>query len=263
MHGMCGFWADVARKRLIVGTALPWWAVAKEEQSLSSGIAPRDSEAVLEISGKRRAATFGAVVLAHALLLALLASTGRIAPVLPRMLPIAVQLSTTTKPTPRLPPIQPVLEAPPHLSMPLPEIAVASPGQTAPRAPVRTTQAELPASHFGAATGGGLGLDVAASSGGGAGARGSLASFEAAVRARVLAGKHQPRLAWDRRNSCMIAYSVTVSRSGSLVGFSIAPCAIAAINEAARDAIRHAVLPVPPDLGAPTTEVHGSLVFQP
>ncbi len=84
------------------------------------------------------------------------------------------------------------------------------------------------------------------------------------MRARVLAGKHQPTLAWDRRNTCVVNYRVSVGRDGALSGFTIDPCAIPEINEAARAAIRAAApFPPPPELGAASTEVHGTLIFHP
>ncbi len=106
-------------------------------------------------------------------------------------------------------------------------------------------------------------MDVGTTSGGGAGSRGTLAGFEAAVRASVLAGKRQPTLAWNRRNTCVVNYRVTVARGGGLAGYAIDPCAVPEINQAARDAISHASLPAPPDLGASSYEVHGSLIFHP
>ena len=84
------------------------------------------------------------------------------------------------------------------------------------------------------------------------------------MRTRILAAKHQPTLAWDRRNTCVVTYRVLVTDSGALAGFSIDPCAVPEINQAARDAIAHAgPFPRPPDLGASTTEVHGSMIFHP
>jgi outer membrane biosynthesis protein TonB len=105
---------------------------------------------------------------------------------------------------------------------------------------------------------------VATTSGGGVRGRGSLGDFEAAVKRAVLRRKVQPALAWDRRNTCVINYTVSVARDGSLAGLSIDACAIPEINEAARNAIREAApFPPPPDLGAPTYDVHGTLIFHP
>jgi protein TonB len=212
----------------------------------------------------RRAATLGAVVLVHVALLALLSATGNLPPVLAPILPAHLILASPKPPPPppRLP--EPKLAAPPAAFVPVPELQIAAPPPRAPQAITRSTPTAPPANHFGAATDAGLGLDVAAASGGGAGTRGSLAGFEAAVRARVLAGKRQPTLAWDRRNTCVVNYRVTVTSAGTLADFSIDPCAIPEINEAARTAIRHAApFPRPPDLGAATAEVHGTLIFHP
>ena len=81
----------------------------------------------------------------------------------------------------------------------------------------------------------------------------SPGEFEAAVKRAVLQRKRQPSLAWDRRNTCVVNYTVKIARDGSLAGLSIDPCAIPEINDAARNAIREAApFPAPPDLGAPT-----------
>ena len=220
---------------------------------------------MLDASAARRAGTFGAVVLGHVLLLVLLGQTGTIPPLLPMVLPVRM-LPAVRPPPPPPPRILPLLADAAPMAVPVPEIRLAAPPPVqamAPRAVTRAAPAR-PASHFGAATDSGLGMDVAAASGGGAGVRGSLGGFEAAVRRQVLAAKRQPALAWDRRNTCVVNYTVRVSRSGGLAGLSIDPCAIPEINAAAREAIRAAApFPPPPDLGAATAEVHGSLIFHP
>ncbi len=215
----------------------------------------------------RRVATLAVVLLVHVAFLALLSATGNLPPALVPMMPARLILARPSPPPspPLLP--EPRLEAPPAAFVPVPEVQIAAPPPNQPHAPqaiTRSSPTAPPTNHFGAATDAGLGLDVAASSGGGAGTRGSLAGFEAAVRARVLAGKRQPSLAWDRRNTCVVNYRVTVTSGGGLADFSIDPCAIPEINEAARTAIRLAApFPHPPDLGAATAEVHGTLIFHP
>ncbi len=214
----------------------------------------------------RRILTLGAVGGLHVLLLlVLLTTTGAIPPLLPAILPARLILQPPARPPPPPPQIRPSLSAPPLLPMTLPDIAVAAPPPVRPSAPrAITATAARPASHFGAATDSGLGLDVATAAGGGSAARGTLAGFEAAVRARVLAAKHQPQLAWDRRNTCVVAYRVSVTASGALAGFSIDPCGVPEINAAARAALASAgPFPPPPALGAATTEVHGTLIFHP
>ena len=219
-----------------------------------------------ETSGTRRAATFGGVVLFHVAVLLVLGSTGNLPAAMIVALPAKLLVAQQAPPPPP-PRVLPKLEAVPMLSVPAPDIKLVAPAPKQPRAPQAVTRAAPnapPASHFGASTSGGLGLDVAASSGGGAGSRGTLAGFEAAVRAKVRAGKRQPTLAWDRRNTCVVNYTVNVTMTGTLAGFSIDPCAIPEINEAARAAIRDgAPYPAPPNLGATTAEVHGTLIFHP
>jgi protein TonB len=130
---------------------------------------------------------------------------------------------------------------------------------------IRVAPAAPAVSHFGpAGSDSGLGVEVTTNAGGGARGRGSLADFQAAVKRAVLARKVQPSLAWDRRNTCVVNYTVSVAQDGALVGLSIDRCAVPEINAAAEVAIRGAApFPPPPDLGAARTVVHGTLVFRP
>ncbi len=221
----------------------------------------------LRSSGTQRLVALSLVAGLHVLLLVALTSTGALPALLPAVVPATLILATPPRPPPPLPRIQPALSAPPPIAVAAPEIRLAAPAQAqplTPRAITRAAPAAQAAGRFAAATDGGLGLDVAASGGGGLAARGSLAGFEAAVRARVLAAKRQPSLAWDRRNTCVVAYRVSVTRTGALAGFSIDPCGVPEINAAARAAIQGAgPFPPPPDLGAAASEVHGSLIFHP
>jgi protein TonB len=213
----------------------------------------------------RRAIAGAAVALLHVLALLGLAATGHAPAALRAVLPARLILDAARPPPPPPPIPAPTLAAPPALFVPAPQISVATPppSPASPRAITRAPAA-APTSHFGAATEAGLGLDLATSSGGGAGARGTLAGFEAEVRRRVLAARRQPTLAWDRRDTCVVEYSLRVAPGGALAGFTIAPCGVPEINEAARDAIRRAApYPAPPDLGAAGIEVHGTLVFRP
>lgn len=217
----------------------------------------------LQRPAAQRAATLAAVVLLHLAFVALLVTqSGVITYLVPREMLTRVIPSSTPKPPPP-PEIKPKL--PPILMpVPIPEVNVPPPPTqtSAPRAFIRVGP---PVAHFGAANDdAGLGLDVATTSSGGARGRGSLGEFEAAVKRAVLQRKHQPSLAWDRRNTCVVNYTVKIARDGSLAGVSIDPCAIPEINDAARNAIREAApFPAPPDLGAPTYDVHGTLIFHP
>jgi len=212
----------------------------------------------------QRTLTFGVVVVLHVLLiLALVSQSGSVRLVLPGVLK-DVQLLAARPPPPRQPlTLAPRLIAPDLAAIPPPDIAVkVSQGPLALRAVIRAPPA---VSHFGPAGGDlGLGVEVATSGGGGARGRGTLADFQAAVKRAVLARKVQPSLAWDRRNTCVVSYTVSVAQDGALAGVSIDPCAVPEINAAAEAAIRAAApFPAPPDLGAARTEVHGTLVFRP
>jgi protein TonB len=213
----------------------------------------------------QRAVSLGVVVLLHVLLIALLISqSATIRSFIPTV--TIARLVQAPAPRPKPPDIKPQLQ-PPLMQVPVPDINVPPPPsqQAAPRAIVRVGPHGPPVSHFGSASGdAGLGIDAATTSGGGAGSRGSLADFEAEVKRAVLSQKRQPALAWDRRNTCVVNYAVTISRSGALAGLSIDPCGVPEINQAAQDAIRAAApFSLPPDLGAATTTVHGTLIFRP
>ncbi len=214
----------------------------------------------------QRAVSLGVVGALHLAVLALiLARSGAIESLLPAPSPVRILPSEVIRP----PPPPPVPPPPPEalLPVPVPEIAVAPPppSAAAPRAVLRAAPAGPPVAHFGAAGADeGLGIAAATSKAGGAGGRGSLGAFEARVKQAILARKVQPVLAWDRRNTCVVNYTATVARDGSLAGLAIDPCAIPEINAAARAAIREAApFPPPPDLGAARYDVHGTLIFHP
>ncbi len=221
-----------------------------------------------EPAATRRIVSFGVVAGLHGLVIALLLSqTGTLQLALPRVL----QAVRILPPRPSKPPpadLLPVLKLPDLAPIRAPDVEIAQPANPrAPRAIVPVARPSTPpgAAHFGPATGdAGLGVEAATTAGGGAGGRGSLADFQAAVRRAVLARRVQPSLAWDRRRTCVINYTVSVGSDGSLAGLSIDPCAVPEINAAAEAAIRAAApFPAPPALGASRAAVHGTLIFGP
>ena len=214
----------------------------------------------------QRLMSFGVVAALHVLVVALLVSqSASLQRALPQMLRV-VQILPRTTPPPPPPPLTPTLAPPDLAPMPVPEIELpqtASP--SAPRAIVRVAPRAPAVSHFGPANDDmGLGVEAATSGAGGARGRGSLGEFQAAVKRAVLARKRQPQLAWDRRNTCVVEYTASVRRDGSLAGVRIEPCGVPEINAAAAQAVRDAApFPAPPDLGGNITEIHGTLVFHP
>jgi protein TonB len=223
--------------------------------------------AYLDRPASQRAASLGVVVLLHVAVLALiLARSGMVPSLLPVLSPVQVLPPDAARPPPP-PPIVPLVRPPDLLPVPAPDIVVAPPPgpRNAPTAIARLAPHGPPVSHFGAASGDtGLGVALATSGTGGARGRGSLGDFEAAVKRAILARKVQPALAWDRRNTCVVNYTASVAPDGSLAGMHIEPCAVAEINEAAREAIRRAApFARPPDLGGATYDVHGTLIFHP
>jgi len=214
----------------------------------------------------QRIVSLGVVAGLHGLLIALLLSqTDTVQIGLPRVLQ-AVRILAPQRPKPPPPSLMPVLKLPDLAPIPAPDILIAQPAShRLLRAVVPMAPPAPAAAHFGpAADDAGLGIEVATTAGGGVRGRGSLADFQAAVRRAVLARRIQPALAWDRRNTCVVNYTVSVGVDGSLAGLSIDPCAVPEINAAAEAAIRAAApFPAPPDLGAASTAVHGTLVFRP
>lgn len=214
----------------------------------------------------QRLVSLGVVAALHAVLILLLLSPSAHVEVAVPLVLQAVRIVTPRTPPSKPPQLAPVLKTPDLAMLPAPDILIAVPKvAAAPRAIVQVERPAPAVSHFGPATDdAGLGVEAAVSGGGGARGRGSLGDFQAAVRRAVLARRVQPRLAWDRRNTCVINYTVTVARDGSLAGLSIDPCAVPEINTAAAAAIRAAApFPPPPDLGATRTDVHGILIFKP
>ncbi len=208
-----------------------------------------------------RAVAGVAVAGLHVVLIAVLVSQSTaVRDTMPALLPL--RMIPAPRPPPPPVPIPPLRLAPAP-AIPVPDFKIA--GAPPPPLAKQAARAAPQAAHFGAASGdAGLGIDVAASAGGGNAGRGSLADFEAAVKRQVLARKRQPSLAWDRRNTCVVAYTVTITSTGALAGMTIEPCAVPEINQAARDAVSSAApFPPPPDLGARTYAVRGSLIFRP
>lgn len=199
------------------------------------------------------------VALFHVLLVALLLSASGVIPVPAPLL--VTRLIFARPPLPAPPPTPTPRLTAPAFPVPVPEVRVMSP--VSPRAisaPIRPA----PGPRFAGGGDTGLALDIGGAATGGAGSRAGLEDFEAEVKRRILAQKRQPTLAWDRRNTCVVNYTVSVGAGGRLAGFRIDPCAVPEINAAARQAIAAAApFPPPPALGAAAADVHGTLIFRP
>lgn len=213
----------------------------------------------------QRALSGGIVAMLHLALVVLLITQSETVQGVLRPLVPATLLPPPPAEKPKPPEVQ-VKVPPVPMPVPVPEVVVGPPpGQSnAPVAVVRVPFAKgPPVSHFGSA-GEDTGLAVRANTGRGGGAqgRGSLGDFDAAVKRAVLRRKRQPFLAFGRRRDCVVNYTVTVARNGALAGLSVDPCAVPEINAQAEEAIRAAApFPPPPDLGAPTYDVHGTLIY--
>jgi outer membrane biosynthesis protein TonB len=176
---------------------------------------------------------------------------------------------TLDRPKPKPPePVKPEIVPPPA---PLPQIAEAP--VLPPPKPVKKP-APAPAAHpppaddgppvhyFGAAPGSGTGAVASGLGGAGDGiARHAPSDYDGKVKARILANKVFPMAAQLKRQECVITYSITVDRTGHMIAHHIDPCLYPLVNEAAEATILKSGPFDPPENGAATRIVYGSLPY--
>lgn len=161
------------------------------------------------------------------------------------------------KPEVKPPPVPQVAEAPklvekPRKPAPAPAPRPAPPAESGP-----------PVHYFGSALGAGAG-SAASGLGSAAGdgiARHAPSDYADKVKARVLANKVFPMEAQLKGQECVITYSVTVDRAGHMIAHHIDPCPYPLVNAAAEAAILKSGPYEPPENGADTRIVYGSLPF--
>ena len=123
-----------------------------------------------------------------------------------------------------------------------------------------------PVHYFGSGPGAGSGAGTSTLGSNAGDGIGRLApsDYDGRVKARIMANKVFPMAAQLKRQECVITYSVTIDRSRHMIAHHIDPCLYPMINEAAEAAIVKAGNAGdfdPPDNGAETRVVHGSLPY--
>jgi len=214
-------------------------------------------------AGPGRFLVFGVIVLAHAALVTAL--------VLMRPPPHAKEppifYLTLERPPPPPPPPEPPkpeIKPPPAAA---PQLAEAPKPVERPRKPppaAHTPPADdgPPVHYF--TPGAGAGTGSAASGLGTVGdgiVRRAPSDYADKVKARILANKVFPMEAQLKRQECVITYSVTVDRTGHMIAHHIDPCLYPLVNAAAEAAILKSGPYEPPENGAETRVVYGSLPF--
>jgi protein TonB len=118
-----------------------------------------------------------------------------------------------------------------------------------------------PPVHFLTPGGAGTGSVASGLGSGDGGARHAPTDYADKVKARIVANKVFPMAAQLLRQECVITYSVTIDRTGRMIAHHIDPCLYPMVNEAAEAAILKAGPYDPPENGAETRVVYGSLPF--
>jgi outer membrane biosynthesis protein TonB len=218
--------------------------------------------------GSRQFMAFGMTVLVHVgIVIVLLAMNDRAAR-LKREQITYVTFDRVQPPPPPPPPPPPKPELKPAVPIPVPQIAEAPKPADKPRKP-----APGPAAHPAPPAdgppviiiGGGQGSGSAVASGLGTGgdgvARRAPSDYADKVKARILANKVFPVALQLKRLECVVTYSVTVDRSGHMIAHHIDPCPYPEINALAEAAILKSGPFDPPENGAETRMVYGSLPY--
>jgi periplasmic protein TonB len=214
-------------------------------------------------AGPGRFLVFGVIVAAHAALVAALVLMRP--PPHPKPLEI-FYLTPERLPPPPEPP-KPEVKPPP---VPVPQIAEApkpvekprKPPPPAPRPAPPPADSGPPVHYFAPGAGPGTGAVTSGLGTSGDGvARRAPSDYADKVKARILANKVFPMEAQLKRQECVITYSVTVDRTGHMIAHHIDPCLYPLVNDAAEAAILKSGPYEPPENGAETRVIYGSLPF--
>lgn len=204
-----------------------------------------------------RAIGLAVVVAAHGLLLWAVLTFRETLPARLLILP-ATLLREAVKPPPPPPKIKPkeLVMQPPKLD--LPDIKLDNtPPKTRPDAIPNPSRP-----RFGPADGQSLAITLDAAGTGGRATRAQLGDYDGDARKKIASARVIPKIPKDVRHSCMIEYTVTIDRSGRRVSYSIEPCTIEEINQAARRTIeRVQSFPVPPNMVGSTHVIHGTINY--
>jgi periplasmic protein TonB len=218
--------------------------------------------------GLRHSLAFGITILIHVALGAALLLMKQ--PIIRPLVEHVLYLAPPVPPPPPPPPPEPVrpeikppepvtpqlTEAPKPIEKPRKPAPAAAPPAARPPA-----NDGPPVHYFG---GPGAGTGVATSGLGSVGdgtARHAPSDYAEKVKARILANKVFPMEAQLKRQECVITYSVTVDKSGHMIAHHIDPCLYPLVNQAAEQAILKSGPYEPPENGADTRVVYGTLPF--
>jgi protein TonB len=215
-------------------------------------------------SGLRHPLAFGITILIHVALGVALLMLKQ--PAVRPLVEHVLYLAPPAAPPPPPEPIEPEIKPPDPVK---PQLAEAPKSVEKPRKPVPAPPAAKPPSdagppvhYFGAAPGSDTG--VAASGLGSLGdgvSRHAPSDYAEKVKSRILANKVFPMEAQLKGQECVVTYSVTVDRAGQMIAHHIDPCPYPLVNQAAEAAILKSGPYEPPENGAETRVVHGSLPF--
>jgi protein TonB len=204
---------------------------------------------------------FGVTLLGHAGLLAALLIFGRGLSV-PKPPPIFYLTLAPPRPEPVKPPEAVPTPAPtPKFIAPAPPPKPVEKPKKPAAAPSPPAETGPPVHFFAPGAGSGTGIAAGGLGSGESGARHAPTDYADKVKARILANKVFPMAAQLLGQECVITYSVTIDRTGRMIAHHIDPCLYPMVNEAAEAAILKGGPYDPPENGAETRVVYGSLPF--
>ncbi len=207
--------------------------------------------------GLRHPLAFGITILIHVALGAALLLLKQ-----PAIRPLVEHVLYLAPPMPPPPPPEPVKPEIKTQEPAAPRVAEApKPVETPHRPPpiIKPPASDGPPVHY---LGGGA--NVATSGLGSAGdgvARHAPSEYAEKVKARIMANKVFPMEAQLKGQECIVTYTVTVDRSGRMTAHHIDPCPYPLVNQAAEQAILKSGPYDPPEAGAETRTIYGSLPF--
>jgi protein TonB len=224
----------------------------------------------LRAGGSRQFVAFGVTALVHvAIVIVLLTANDRAARVKREQITYATLQRVQPPPPPPPPePVKQEIKPPAPIQIPLPEIAEAPKAVDKPSKPAPAPAAHPappadgpPVHYFGGGNGSGTAVASGLGSGGDGIARRAPSDYADKVKARILANKVFPVALQLKRLECVVTYSVTVDRSGHMISHHIDPCPYPELNELAEAAILKSGPFEPPENGAETKIIYGSLPF--
>jgi periplasmic protein TonB len=219
--------------------------------------------------GLRHPLAFGITILIHVALGAALLLLKQ--PVIRPLVEPVLYLAPPEPPRPPPPPPEPVkpeIKPPEPVTPQLTEAPkpIETPRKPAPAAAAppaaRPPASDGPPVHYFGGPGAGAGVATSGLGSVGDGmSRHAPSDYAEKVKARILANKVFPMEAQLKRQECVVTYSVTVDKAGQMIAHHIDPCPYPLVNQAAEQAILKSGPYEPPENGADTRIVYGTLPF--